>query len=395
MRTAAVGLDGVAGVLQGPRHYLLAVANNAEMRAGSGMFLSIGTIQTAEGSVQLGPLRPAGELTLPGSGVTVDGELDALWGWLKPGREWRNLATTPRFDVTAPLAVRMWEGLTGERLDGVLALDVASFEAILGATGPLRVGDGVVSETTVADRILRDQYYGLDVHDPQAERRDELGAMATAVVAALENGDYSPWRLATGLARASQGRHILAWSADPGDQRTWETVGVAGSLEERSLAVNLLNRGGNKLDPFLDVAATLELQRSSNDTDVTVRVKVANNAPGGLSPYIAGPHPQTELAEGDYLGILAVNVPGRAVNVTIEGTGAPISSGGDGPTQVVAVSLLLSRGQETTVTVQFRLQASQGRVSVVPSARMPAMRWEAGEHRWHDDAPKVVSWRWE
>ncbi|MDQ3980199.1 MAG: DUF4012 domain-containing protein, partial [Actinomycetota bacterium] len=182
LRTAAEGLGGVASVLEGPRRYLLLAANNAEMRAGSGMFLSIGTMQTSGGFVTVAPLRPSGELTLPEPGVSVEGELGELWGWLQPGREWRNLATTPRFDVTAPLAAKMWATLTGEQVDGVLALDVPFLAEILGATGPVTVGDGVVSATTVVDDLLRQQYEGLDIHDAQAGRRERLGAIATAVV---------------------------------------------------------------------------------------------------------------------------------------------------------------------------------------------------------------------
>lgn len=392
LRTAAEGLAGMAGFLEGPRRYLLLAANNAEMRAGSGMFLSIGTIETAGGSLKVGPLRPAGDLTLPGSGVPVEGDLQSRWGWLEPGREWRNLGSTPRFDATAPLAVDMWESLTGEQLDGALALDVPFLAAILGATGPVAIGDGVVTDKTVADRLLREQYQGLDVHDSQAERREELGAMAAAVVGALEKGDYSPWRLAGGLARASQGRHVLAWSANPADQRTWETAGVTGSLEPRSLAVSILNRGGNKLDPFLDVEAALELRPSSDGAEVTVRVKVGNDTPAGLSPYTAGPHPLSGVGEGDYLGIVAVNVPGAATDLALGGAEAPLSNGADGPTQVVAAPLLLSRGEEAIVTVQFRLPPSERSMEVVPSARIPAMRWESGGHQWYDDTSKVVSW---
>lgn len=394
LRRAAEALHGVANVLQGPRRYLLLSANNAEMRAGSGMFLSIGTIQTTEGSVRVGPLRPSGELTLPGAGVPVHGDLAARWDWLKPGREWRNLATTPRFDVTAPLAVRMWESLTGEKLDGALALDVPFLAAILSATGPVALGDGVIEETTVVRRLLRDQYLGLDVHDPQAERREELGAMATAVVGALEKGNYSPLALATALASASRGRHVLAWSANAGDQRIWERAGIDGSLGRGSLAVSILNRGGNKLDPFLAMEAGLDLRPVPNGTEVTVRVKVANQAPTGLSPYISGPHPRGGIGEGDYLGIIAVNIPGAATDIAVDGAGTLSSSGVDGPTQVVAAPLRLSRGQETSVTVHFRLPPSERSLQVVPSARVPAVPWESGPHRWHDDRPKVVSWRW-
>jgi hypothetical protein len=395
LSTAAEGLDGVADVLEGPRRYLLLAANNGEMRAGSGMFLSVGTIETKHGSVKVGALRPSGELTLPGSGVDIDGDLRARWGSLQPGREWRNLATTPRFDATAPVAVRMWERLTGEQVDGAMVLDVPLLQAVLAATGPVTVGDEVVSETDVVSRLLHDQYHGLDFDDVQAARREQLGAMAAAVVGALQKGDYSPGRLAAGVARASRGRHLLAWSAHPGDQRTWEAMGIAGALRPTSLAVSILNRGGNKLDPFLDAEAELDLHPVVSGTSVVVRVKIANQAPTGQPPYIAGPHPHSGVKEGDYLGIIAVNVPAAATDLTVDGTPALVATGSDGPTHVVASNLLISRGQETTFTVRFRLPPSERFVEVVPSARVPPIRWEAGAQRWVDDAPKTLNWRWE
>jgi hypothetical protein len=393
--TAGDALAGVAGVLEGPRRYLLLAANNAEMRAGSGMFLSIGTIQMSGGSVTVGRLHPSGELTLPEPGVSVEGELGTLWGWLQPGREWRNLATTPRFGVTAPLAAQMWERLTGEPVDGVLALDVPFLAEVLAATGPVEVGDGVVSEATVVDDLLRHQYQGLDVHDVQAPRRERLGAIATAVVGALEEGDYSPGRLVAGVGRASRGRHLLAWSSNPSDQRIWEKAGVAGSLQPTSLAVSILNRGGNKLDPFLDVEAALDLRPVADGTEATVRLRVANHTPEGQAPYIAGPYPGSGIGEGDYLGIVAVNLPGMARDIAVDGAGTLVAGGTDGPTQVVAASLLVARGQQTTIAVQFRLPPANASIEVIPSARVPATRWRAGGHRWSDDMPKVVSWRWE
>jgi hypothetical protein len=243
--------------------------------------------------------------------------------------------------------------------------------------------------------LLRRQYQGLDVHDPQAARRERLGAIANAVVEALERGDYSPGPLVAGLARASRGRHLLAWSSNPGDERTWEKTGVAGSLSPRSLAVSLLNRGGNKLDPFLEAEAALDLHPVADSTHVTVRLKVANRTPEGLSQYIAGPFPGSGVGEGEYLGIVAINLPGAATDIVLDGAGPLVAGGADGPTQVLAAPLRLARQQDTTVTVQFRLPPAQTSIEVVPSARVPAIRWQSGRNRWKDHAPQVVGWRWE
>ena len=110
----------VANILQGPQNYLVLAANNAEMRAGSGSFLEVGVADTADGSLHLGEFGPSGQLALAPGQVTVTGDLQRNWGWLKPGVDWRNLGLTPQFDVTAPLAAQMWAARTGQQVDGVL-----------------------------------------------------------------------------------------------------------------------------------------------------------------------------------------------------------------------------------------------------------------------------------
>ena len=131
----------VATILQGPQTYLVLASNNAEMRAGSGAFLEVGTADTVG---RLGPprrVRPewrADARPRPGprSPATSSGTGDGS----SPGVDWRNLGLTPQFDVTAALAARMWAARTGQQVDGVLAVDVAGLRQILTATGPVEAG---------------------------------------------------------------------------------------------------------------------------------------------------------------------------------------------------------------------------------------------------------------
>ena len=85
----------VAGILQGPQQYLVLMANNAEMRAGSGMFLDAGVLSSNNGSLQLGDLVPTADIPLAPGEVAVNAELERNWGFLKPGVDWRNLGLTP------------------------------------------------------------------------------------------------------------------------------------------------------------------------------------------------------------------------------------------------------------------------------------------------------------
>ena len=111
-----------ADILQGPQNYLLVMANNAEMRAGSGDFLEVGVLSTQDGHLQLSGVTPTVGIPVPAGKVIPTGDLEARWGWLKPGQDWRNLGFTPQFDVNGPLAAQMWQAETGQHVDGVIAV---------------------------------------------------------------------------------------------------------------------------------------------------------------------------------------------------------------------------------------------------------------------------------
>jgi hypothetical protein len=394
MERGSAGAAGVADMLTGSHRYLVFAANNAEMRAGSGMFLSVGVLSSANGSIHLGDLKPAGDLTLPGEGVAIDdADLAARWGFLHPGREWRNLAASPRFDAVAPLAARMWTARTGEPIDGVLALDAAAVKAVLQGTGPVSVGSSAITSRNVEDILLHDQYLAYpDEAADQSARREQLGVIAASALDAMDRGNYHLGPLASGLAAAARGRHVLAWSSRPGELEGWKAAGISGSLSSDSMMVSVLSRGGNKLDHFLPMTVHLELHPSGSSTLGVVRIGLKNQTPDGQPTYVAGPHPDSGVGRNVYKGIVAVDLPARAGDVTIDGNPPLRALGRDGPAQVIASEVTLDQGQTTDVIVRFRLSGRKGSFRVEPDARIPVTRWFLGRSRWWADGSHVVRW---
>jgi hypothetical protein len=229
-------------------------ANNGEMRAGSGMFLSAGVATFANGTITMGPFVPTPTIDLPAGAVPLTGPLAALWGWLAPNQHWRTLATSPRFDETAPLAAQMWQAATGQHVDGVLAVDPVAFQALLAAQGPIQVGNQQLNADNIVSYLLLDQYAGIpaNVGDQQG-RFDQLSKVARTAMDALATRPWQATPLITQLTDVGKGRHILAWSADPVEQQAWVAAGISGQLHTDSLALSVLNFGGNKLDQFLKV----------------------------------------------------------------------------------------------------------------------------------------------
>ncbi len=383
----------VAKILEGPQTYLVLAANNAEMRAGSGAFLDAGVATTSSGSVTIGDLGPSGARTLPAGVVTPTGDFQRNWGWLLPGVDLRNQGLTPQFDVTAPLAARTWTALTGQQLDGVLAIDVVGVQQLLEATGPVTVNGESVSAATVEQYLFHDQYAGAtDNTAGSPERQDALGTLTGAVLRQLQGQSTDLRTLATAMSSAVAGRHLMLWSSNPVDQAAWQVSGVSGSLTVNSVDVSLINRGGNKLDQYLPIDVSVTTAPNGPDTTVTMTTRLINSTPPGQSQFIAGPFPGVPVTYGGYFGLVAANLPAAASDISMTGAGPLAVKGGEGPTWVLAAPVTIADGTTSTVVVRFQMPGQHGSMTVVPSARVPAEQWSANGQSFDDTAPAVITW---
>jgi len=389
----------LAGILHGPQTYLLVMANNAEMRAGSGDFLEVGTLTTADGRFHLSDLQPTVAIPVAPGKVTASGDLEARWGWLRPGVDWRNLGFTPQFDVNGPMAARMWEAETGQHVDGVLTVDVEALRQFLEVTGPVTLPDGaVVGADNVVPLLTHDQYAGLTDQQTnqqalaEAGREERLGALAKAALDALQNESLDLRSLSDAMAAATQGRHLLAWSAASSAEAAWQQGGVAGTLTSDSMMAAVINRGGNKLDQYMSVKAGLDLTAHGGRTDGTLTVDVTNHTPPGQSQFIAGPYPGLGTVYGEYVGILAVNVPGYASVPHIDGNPTLDALGAEGPTWVIATPVDVKAGEAQRFVVRFVLPQASGRITVLPSARLTPETWHYRSTTTTDAARFTVSW---
>lgn len=391
LQRGGAAIRGLAQLLAGPRRYLVLGANNAEMRAGSGMFLSVGVLQTSDGRLQMSGVHSVTDVAVPPGAVPLGGDLAARWGWLQPNVEWRNLMLSPRFDVAAPLAARMWAASGNGPVDGVLVMDPVALKAILAATGPVSVAGQTIGADQVVGELLHEQYVRFPTGAQAPERQEELGNLAAAALKALDERSWSPERLAEGLSTAANGRHLLIWAARPGEEQTWASAGVGGAMPAHALLVAVLNRGANKLDYFLSTKAKLTL-RPGRSTEATLAITLDNDVDPQEPEYVAGPDPGTGLQQGDYLGILSVTLPGQATQGRIDGRPQLVVAGPDGPTRVIGTEVLLAPGQSRTLVARFTLPGRHGAISLEPSARIPQLSWRVQGRSLNDGHTNIVSW---
>lgn len=381
---AAPAALGTATFLEGPSNYLFFAANNAEMRAGSGMYLQAGTLGIDRGTFSFSSLEPTDDMLLAQPGTVLDPDVAANWAWVSPDREFRNVNVTPRFDESARMASEMWASSGRGAVDGVMVADVYALKYLLRAIGPVEVpgAEGVppmvVTADDVVQQLLLEQYADADADGDRAQRRESLGRVATAVLDALNTSEVPPLDLLRAIDRAVAGRHLLLWSAGADQEAAFEAIGADGMLQGDDLGVALLNRGGNKLDQFVTSTVRLEPVGAPQEGRQSYQmvVSVTNAAPEGLPPYVAGPHPQSTHPEGTWEGVAAVTLPAPAGAMA---TVAPlVVFGNDGPSRVVGMQVVVPRGATTEVALTFDLPLDATTVRLMASARPNPSRWVIG-----------------
>lgn len=395
---AVVILNGVHSFLAGPNTYVVLAANNSEMRVGSGMYLQVASMDIDQGRFTMGDFTASEDLLLSEPAGPFDPNLDPLWADMFPTAEWRNINLTARFDLAGRVAADMWQALGNERPDGAMALDIKALQRLLAVVGPVEIiePDGT-SMTMDADNVptylLLDQYLQR-TDDGQLidrdERRSSLGSVASAAFDALNGENVGLADLLQAFVDMGRGRHLLIWSSEPDQQRAWEQLAVSGELEEDDLLVSLVNRGSNKLDQFMEIAAELSDEITGDSRSVSVSLDITNATPDGLPPYVAGSGSIAGLAPGDYKGYVAVNMPRGAHSIEV--TGAELLAvADDGPTKLAVIRVLIPKSSESSIQVDFSMDKSWSSIRVLPSTRIPPIVWNHDGKEWKDSRPHKVA----
>jgi len=380
-----VTTKGLRTFLAGPSTYVVLAANNAEMRSG-GMVLQVGALKASGGRVQAGGFRSTGEVVLPDP-VPLPPELESLYGWLDPDTEWRNLGTSPNFPAIGPVYASMAQKSGLSRVDGVLQIDVLGVRALLEVIGPIEVDGRRYDPSNVEKLMMHDLYvvYG----DEQFERRHEFSRLAAEAFRVLTERSSDLGKLAKAVSRAAAGRHLLAWSARPDEQRAWERLGMDGRLERDGFMATVQNHGGNKLDWFVRSSVELAVEHPEGRfRRVRAKIRIENLTPPGEPPYVAGNG--LIVPKNVYQAFVAVYLPGWATNVELVGRKALVI-GTDGPMRVIATRLDIRRAASEFVEVVFSVPPGMERIVLLPSARPAPVPFRIGDRTVDDSAKRALT----
>ncbi|CAA9311814.1 MAG: hypothetical protein AVDCRST_MAG16-214 [uncultured Frankineae bacterium] len=365
------GLGVATGLLgaSGPRSVLVALQNNAELRGAGGYVSTFGTGRLEGGRLSLDPLQDLVDVADPpeqARRVPSPPEYAEDYGPLSGDTTiWRSWNMSPHVPDSALVGSRIAGTLLGRAPDVVVLLDVPAMGelASLGGNAVVLPDGTKVSADELTDALLVESYAqaGSD-GDDQVQRRDDLREAATAAVGRLLAGELPAVDLLRTLTRLAGGRHLTVWSARPDEQAALVDLGLAGAVETPAGGdlshVSLNNIGANKLDVYADRRITVDVRLEPDRAHVVQRVTVANDAPQGLVPYVAGvQRPGTMVSRAE----LSLPTTATEVSATVDGRPWPEAPRTGAARQRLATRVETPRGRTTVLEARYVLPVRDGR----------------------------------
>jgi hypothetical protein len=292
----------------GPRTYLLACENNAEMRD-QGSVLSYAVLTTDGGTYTVTNDASVGAIRLARAApFALPPGTRSIFGSYQPTLLWQSTNATADFALSGADMQAMFEQATGVKVDGVIAVDVPMLARLLRLTGPVAVA-GIPQPIAAGDVtavLLHDLYVG-EKPGTDAARKDALAAVFKAVVDQLRTERVDPGRLAQVLAQGVATRELLAWDSDPAYEHTITRFDGSGAVDDvdpsHAFHVAVENATATKLDYYVRVAVSMNVSvTKGNHAVVDTRVTVVNDAPAGRPPsYQLGPDGVSSHVSGQYV----------------------------------------------------------------------------------------------
>jgi hypothetical protein len=211
----------------GPRHYLLVMQNNAEIRATGGLPGAVALLTANHGKLTMvREVSGASFGEAPAPVLPLQPAEEKLFGE-NLGRYVLDANLTPDFARSADLWKARWEQTQPQQVDGVISLDTVSLSYLLKALGPVTV-DGVrLTSDNVVDELLSKVYDRLP--DP-ADQDVFFGRVAKAVFGKVSSFSGSKQQLLQALRQSADERRILVHDFHSAEQRRIDGTAVAGGL---------------------------------------------------------------------------------------------------------------------------------------------------------------------
>jgi hypothetical protein len=353
---SAVGANGT-------KTYLVAVMNQAEMRASGGAPLSVAFVRFKNGKMTIPVQGATSALTNVNQKTLFDKVPNDPWQVVGAPQRFVNTTFNPSFPVSALNMIRSSpSNFKGLKPDGVIALDIVAVQKLLQVTGPIKTAVyGDITADNIVPVLLVNAYKEANTPENIKARHDVNDQLMSIMLSRLTNGGGLIGK-ARALQTAIPSRHLQMYFRDSRLQSIVTQSHVGGQVPLPSVgnlsAVYTQNTNQSKMDIFQKrTVRDTVLLRTDGSAEVHRTVEIANPSP----PF---PGPGVDLKIGQntrWSGSLVINLMPAGAKITQEPTPVATAAG-------LAVSLI-SHGVD-----QDGRTYAQARV-VLPPQGTVALTW--------------------
>ncbi len=343
---------------EGKRTYIVAILNPAEM------LYSGGTAQTFT------------SMTYDDGKLTWEDTIDFRSApWLVKEAKWKKVPSNPFHRGTLKVAtstmapdwavsgeelLTAWETVSGEQMDGVLALDVVALAELMKLTGPIflpEAGGPVTGENLV--KTVSGSYDNWP--DPEDRKWMNWRIAKMFGLTAFTGGPVETGRI---LGTAAQQRHFALYLKNADEQAAMDELGVTGRLAETDrdyLGVFTQMRIPSKSDYWQRRAVRSDVDvREDGSAHVKLEVEVFNDSPPYLQPY---PDPREHyFTRWSNLSVLTMLPEGAEIASTqVDGVPAKFTQGAFDGRSFQRQSIEFEPRATHTVTVEYDVPSAAHR----------------------------------
>ncbi len=279
--------------LEGTKNYLVLLQNNMELRPTGGFIGSFAKVSFENGKLKKLDVNDI---------YAIDGQLSIH---VEPPKEikedlgqkdffLRDSNWEPDFPTAAREAQWFYTKETGERVEGVVALDVSAMESLLGSTGPLDLVDykeKITSENLFEKAVTHAE---LSFFPGTQAKKSFLTALSTKVFEKIFFLPQNNWpAIISSLGKSLDEKHISVYLNDPKlfsfiVSQNW-THALPRQSEQNSskdfLSVVEANLGANKANYYLDRSYNLEtVVGKYGEIKHRLRINYTNRSPSDTFP---------------------------------------------------------------------------------------------------------------
>lgn len=258
----------------GPKRYLVAIGNQAEMRASGGAPLSLVMVELDNGRISIPIKGQTSTQLFPPLNAPVQWYGPSLNPFFSGNPRFSPFVVTnthPNLLYSGREMAGAWVGGGYPEVDGVVTVDLTAIAAVLEATGPVQSEVfGEVNGERLGQILLVDAYADFGEDGEVAQRQEANQKLLDDLLTRLLSGDNLV-SAAQAMASTAPGRHFQLWMKDPVLEQLAVNSGSAGivmSPEQGDWsAVYTQNGNQSKVDVFQQrnvlVTANLEADGSA------------------------------------------------------------------------------------------------------------------------------------